>query len=123
MISAAGCTPATARVAVLRLTHEQAAHDLRNVMPLDIVSELAAFGVKAVTHGPERCPNGLLRHYGMPITPAFEFCHLDALILAVPHAARVADAAHQVGMVLEDGASFNVSAALPAEAISSKVTV
>jgi len=76
-----------ARVGVLGLTFKEDVPDLRNSRVPDILRELAAFGIEALTHDPLVDPAEALAAYGITLTPLERFRELDAVVLAVPHAA------------------------------------
>jgi UDP-N-acetyl-D-galactosamine dehydrogenase len=77
----------TARVGILGLTFKENVHDIRNSKVPDIVAELKEFGVNPLIHDPMADPQDTLHEYGLELQPISALVELDALILAVNHAA------------------------------------
>ena len=92
------------RVAVLGLTFKENVPDLRNSRVVDIVRELAAFGVAVVVADPHADAAEARHEYGIDLVPADRLPPADAVILAVPHAAYVAGGWPLVTGLLKDGA-------------------
>jgi UDP-N-acetyl-D-galactosamine dehydrogenase len=76
-----------AKVAVLGLTFKEDVPDLRNSRVPDIVFELEQFGISPLVHDALANAEEARHEYGITIVPQEKMQDLDALILAVPHAA------------------------------------
>ncbi|QGY39986.1 nucleotide sugar dehydrogenase [Pseudodesulfovibrio cashew] len=74
-----------ARVGVLGVTFKENVPDLRNTRVVDILAELADYGVKTLVHDPMADPEEALEELGVKLCSLDEFRDLDALILAVSH--------------------------------------
>jgi len=77
----------TAKVAVLGLTFKEDVPDLRNSRVPDIVFELEQFGISPLVHDALANAEEAKHEYGITLVPLEKMQDLDALILAVPHAA------------------------------------
>jgi len=78
---------AQARVAVLGLAFKENVPDIRNSKVVDIIRELADYGVQARVHDPLVAPADAQREYGIRLVSAADLAGSDAVILAVAHAA------------------------------------
>jgi UDP-N-acetyl-D-galactosamine dehydrogenase len=76
-----------ARVGVLGLAFKENVPDIRNSRVPDIVRELATYGIDALIHDPMCSPADAMHEYGITLRTMDELTDLDALVLAVPHAA------------------------------------
>jgi UDP-N-acetyl-D-galactosamine dehydrogenase len=76
-----------ARVGVLGLTFKENVGDLRNSRVPDILRELRDFGIAALVHDPLADPARAEAEHGVLLDPLDALVDLDALVLAVPHAA------------------------------------
>ena len=74
-----------ARVAVLGITFKEDVPDLRNTRVVDIVHELADFGVEVLAHDPLADVKEARRYYGLELRPLEELEGVDAVVLAVTH--------------------------------------
>ena len=83
----AGAVDAT--VTILGLTFKENVPDIRNSKVIDIVNELASFGVKVQVHDPMVLAQDALREYGVDITAPATLRPADAVIFAVAHDAFV----------------------------------
>jgi UDP-N-acetyl-D-galactosamine dehydrogenase len=83
----AGCHVKDARVAVLGLTFKENVPDLRNSKVIDIITELEDFGVKVLVHDPLADAAEARAEYGVDLVALDNLTNLDAVILAVGHAA------------------------------------
>jgi UDP-N-acetyl-D-galactosamine dehydrogenase len=81
----AGSAVKGATVNVLGLTFKENCPDLRNSRVIDVIRELASFGVSVRVHDPVADPAEALREYGVQLTPWDELPRADALIAAVAH--------------------------------------
>lgn len=77
----------TAKVAVLGLTFKEDVPDLRNSRVPDIVFELEQFGISPLVHDALANAEEAKHEYGITVVPLEKMRDLDALVLAVPHAA------------------------------------
>ncbi len=76
-----------ARVGVLGLTFKENVPDLRNTKVVDVLDELAQYNVTCLVHDAEAYAEEARAEYGIGLCDLAEFRNLDALVLAVPHAA------------------------------------
>src|SRR5205814_1173371 len=74
-----------ARVIVLGLTFKEDCRDIRNSKVIDIIRELAEYGVETFVHDPEADPDEALHEYGIKLREWDELPAADALVLAVAH--------------------------------------
>jgi UDP-N-acetyl-D-galactosamine dehydrogenase len=79
------CKIKGARVGVLGLTFKENVPDLRNTRVVDILAELADYGVEVLVTDAEADPEEAREELGVTLLPLSELRDLDALILAVPH--------------------------------------
>ena len=84
------CHMARSRVGVLGLTFKENVPDLRNTRVIDIVRELAEYCPEVLIHDPLADPEEARREYDLTLSPLEALRDLDALVLAVPHAAYAA---------------------------------
>jgi UDP-N-acetyl-D-galactosamine dehydrogenase len=85
-----GCLIKGAKVGVLGLTFKENVPDLRNSKVVDVVRELAEFGVEVLVHDPMADPLEAHEEYGLTLAGLERFTGLNALILAVSHQAFAA---------------------------------
>ncbi|HLY14030.1 MAG TPA: nucleotide sugar dehydrogenase [Candidatus Limnocylindrales bacterium] len=110
-----------ARIGIMGLTFKENVSDLRNSRVPDIVRELGQYGISPLVHDPLGAPAQALHEYGIQIQPLDDLTGLDALILAVPHAAYLADGLAPIfarvkpGGVLIDVKSAIAPADIPAD--------
>jgi UDP-N-acetyl-D-glucosamine/UDP-N-acetyl-D-galactosamine dehydrogenase len=74
-----------AKVNVLGLTFKENCHDIRNSKVIDVIRELAEFGVETFVHDPQADPDETLHEYGIRLCSWEQLPAADALILAVAH--------------------------------------
>jgi UDP-N-acetyl-D-galactosamine dehydrogenase len=74
-----------ARVNVLGLTFKENVADIRNSKVVDILRELAEFGVQTFVHDPFAAADEALLEYGVRLSSWEDLPAADALIFAVPH--------------------------------------
>ena len=79
-----------ARVGILGLTFKENVSDLRNSRVPDIIRSLSSFAVETLAHDPLASPEDARQEYGVDLVPMEEMRNLEAIILAVPHAAYMA---------------------------------
>jgi UDP-N-acetyl-D-galactosamine dehydrogenase len=75
-----------ARVGILGFTFKENVPDLRNTRVIDVVAELAEYGVQVLVHDPMADADEARHEYGIELSELAALRDLDALILAVPHA-------------------------------------
>lgn len=75
-----------ARALVLGLAFKENCPDLRNTKVIDLVSELAEYGVEVDVHDPLVDASEAFDEYGLALTEAPDNGFYDAVVLAVPHA-------------------------------------
>lgn len=76
-----------ARVGILGVTFKEDVPDLRNSRVPDILAELAQFGIQPHVHDPLADPEEARATYGLDLQPLEALQGLDALMVAIPHAA------------------------------------
>ncbi|TPG08129.1 nucleotide sugar dehydrogenase [Sphingomonas oligophenolica] len=79
--------PLARRVGVLGLTFKENVPDLRNSKVPDLIAELRRNGADVVVHDAMADPAEATEEYGIELVNADNFGTLDAVIVAVPHAA------------------------------------
>jgi UDP-N-acetyl-D-galactosamine dehydrogenase len=85
MLIAADKQVRKARVAVLGLTFKENIPDIRNTRVVDIITELAGYGIEVLVHDPLAIPEEVHDHYRLNLTPLKNITDLDAVIVAVAH--------------------------------------
>jgi UDP-N-acetyl-D-galactosamine dehydrogenase len=96
-----------ARVGVLGLTFKENVPDLRNSRVVDVVEELASFGLTPLLHDPLAPASLVDAEYQLGPSDLEAFTDLDALILAVPHAVyreqseRIQNSVRQGGVLVD----------------------
>ncbi|WP_460031319.1 nucleotide sugar dehydrogenase [Megalodesulfovibrio paquesii] len=76
-----------ARVGVLGFTFKEDVPDLRNTRVIDVVRELEEYAVTVLVHDPVCDAEEAREEYGLTLCGLDAFRDLDAVIVAVPHAA------------------------------------
>jgi UDP-N-acetyl-D-galactosamine dehydrogenase len=74
-------------VTVLGVTFKENVPDIRNTRVIDIVHELADFGIAVQLHDPMADGDLLREAYGLSLTPLDDLKPADAVVLAVAHKA------------------------------------
>ncbi len=92
-----------AKVGVLGLTFKENVPDLRNSRVPDILEELKEYGIQALVHDPLADAEEAEREYGVKFAELDEFQGLDALVLAVPHAAYTEHVLQELPRILKPG--------------------
>ena len=72
-------------VTILGVTFKENVPDIRNTRVVDIVHELADFGIAVQLHDPMADGDLLREEYGLSLTPLAELKPADAIVLAVAH--------------------------------------
>jgi len=112
-----GTPPKGARVLVMGLTFKENTPDLRNTRVIDIVRELADFGVAVDVCDPWISPEAARAEHGIDLVADPAAGAYDGIVLAVAHrqfAALGAEAIRALGKA--DSVLFDVKAMLPADA-------
>ncbi|WP_086606933.1 nucleotide sugar dehydrogenase [Erythrobacter donghaensis] len=112
LLIANGVSPCRARVGVMGLTFKQDVPDIRNSKVPDILAELREYGIDALVSDPLADPAAARQEYGITLSPDAALADLDALVLAVNHAAYLADPAALVARVRKGGVLVDVKSAL-----------
>jgi UDP-N-acetyl-D-galactosamine dehydrogenase len=73
------------RVGVLGITFKEDVPDLRNTRVVDIVAELADYGVEVLVHDPLADPEEAQSYYGVNLKSLEQLEGVDALVVAVAH--------------------------------------
>jgi UDP-N-acetyl-D-galactosamine dehydrogenase len=87
LLAEAGVEVRGARVGVLGIAFKPNVPDLRNSRVPDIVRELREFGAEVRVHDPLVEAEEVFHEYGIELVPREDLTALDAVVLAVPHAA------------------------------------
>ena len=95
-----------ARVGVLGITFKENVSDLRNSRVPDILRELDQYGIRTIVTDPLAESGEAEHEYGVSLAPFEALESLDALILAVPHAATLAQGASKLLSLVNDGGIF-----------------
>jgi UDP-N-acetyl-D-galactosamine dehydrogenase len=106
-----------ARVAIMGITFKENVPDIRNSRVPDIVHELARFGVSAMVSDPLAIPDEVQENYKLNLVSVTELVQLDALVLAVPHAAYLGDPLTLYSRLRANGIIVDVRAALAPDKI------
>jgi UDP-N-acetyl-D-galactosamine dehydrogenase len=102
-----------ARVNVLGLTFKENCGDIRNSKVVDIIRELAEFGVETYVHDPIADPEAVWHEYQIRLCSWESLPVADATILAVAHSALVKrSTADFLQKIMPDGCLIDIKAAL-----------
>lgn len=74
-----------AKVNILGLTFKEDCADIRNSKVVDILTELASYGVEAFVHDPNADPAEARHEYGIDLRSWEDMPQADALVIAVAH--------------------------------------
>jgi UDP-N-acetyl-D-galactosamine dehydrogenase len=102
-------------VTILGLSFKEDVPDIRNSKVVDIIRELEAFGVAVQVHDPMASAEEAQRQYGVRLLPRQALEPAEVVILAVAHAAFIAEGWKLVTGLLRNGAGvvLDVKAKLP----------
>jgi UDP-N-acetyl-D-galactosamine dehydrogenase len=106
------CPLSQARVGVLGLTFKENVPDIRNSRVPDVIAELAKFGIEALAHDPYADPRQVAHEYRLDLADLAEYRDLDALVLAVPHAAYLSDTGALFRRLRPNGIILDIKSAL-----------
>jgi UDP-N-acetyl-D-galactosamine dehydrogenase len=105
-----------ARVNVLGLTFKENVPDIRNAKVIDIIRELAEFGVQTFVHDPMVADEDALQEYGLRLCDWDSLPTADALVLAVPHKDfLLRTPAELMGKIVRRGCVIDVKSVLDAD--------
>ncbi len=109
-----------AAVGILGITFKENVPDLRNSRVPDIIEELRSYGIEPVLHDILADAGEAHAEYGVYLQADLsKFKNLDALILAVPHRAYLAEGPDKILSLLEaDGIFIDVKSAFSPQDIS-----
>lgn len=109
-----------AAVGILGITFKENVPDLRNSRVPDIIEELRRYGIDPMLHDILADAGEAHAEYGVHLQPDLsKFKNLDALILAVPHRAYLAEGPDKILSLLEaDGIFIDVKSAFSSQDIS-----
>ena len=74
-----------ARIAILGFTFKENCPDIRNTKVVDIVRELAEYGIKPIVTDPQADTDEVMHEYGIQLTSFQDIHSVDAIVLAVAH--------------------------------------
>ena len=103
LLLGAGVRLDTAKVAVLGLTFKEDVPDLRNSRVPDVLAELEQYGLHPSVHDPLASADEAMHEYGVTLEPLDGLADLDAVIVAVPHAAYAAGGAGAIRKLVRKG--------------------
>jgi UDP-N-acetyl-D-galactosamine dehydrogenase len=102
----------TAKVAILGLTFKENVPDIRNSRVPEMVRELRQFGVSPIVHDALANADEARHEYGICLMRLEDIRELDALILAVPHAAYRRDPQWLAALLTPGGVLMDVKSAI-----------
>ncbi|HSV18642.1 MAG TPA: nucleotide sugar dehydrogenase [Casimicrobiaceae bacterium] len=95
-----------ADVAVLGLTFKENVPDLRNSRVIDVVHELASYGMRVHVHDPVADPGEALHEYGVTLKTWDDLPPVQAMVAAVAHRELMARPVAQVAAKLSPGGLY-----------------
>ena len=95
-----------ARVAILGFTFKENVPDTRNSKVIDIYAKLQSYGVEPLVHDPLADPTVMLDEYGISLSKWDDLHSMNAVILAVPHAAYDELGPDRLCGMVQDGGIF-----------------
>ena len=102
----------TAKIAVLGLTFKENVPDLRNSRVPDIIFELGQFGINPIVHDALADADDAKHEYNIALVAMDAVRELDALILAVPHQAYIANFDRLVTAIVPGGVLIDIKATI-----------
>lgn len=106
MLIAHGKKVQGARIAVLGITFKENVPDLRNTKAVDIISELADYGIDVRIHDPLADPREAEAYYGITLDDFDGMQDMDAVILAVNHSFYKDKGLERIAAMCLDGDSM-----------------
>ncbi len=112
-------------VTVLGFTFKEDVPDLRNTRVIDIIEELADYGVNVQVHDPMASSAEAQEEYGIELIPHGQLAPADALVLAVPHRDYLRAGWPGIKRLLVDGSGTvaDVKARLDRSAVPDGITL
>jgi len=95
-----------ARVAILGFTFKENVPDIRNSKVIDIYAKLKSYGIQPLVHDPLADRQAMLDEYGISLSEWDELHSVNAIILAVSHAAYRTIGADELCRMVDDGGIF-----------------
>ena len=95
-----------ARVAILGFTFKENVPDIRNSKVIDIYAKLKSYGIQPLVHDPLADRQAMLDEYGISLSEWDELHSVNAIILAVSHAAYRTIGADELCRMIVDGGIF-----------------
>lgn len=95
-----------ARVAILGFTFKENVPDIRNSKVIDIYAKLRSYGIEPLVHDPLADRQAMLDEYGISLCEWGELQSVNALVLAVPHAAYEAMGPDELCRLVDEGGVF-----------------
>lgn len=93
----------TRQVAILGLTFKEDVPDIRNSRVIDIIRELARFGVRVEVADPLARPTEVFDQYGLALKPLERLAPADLVVLAVAHRPYLERGWPLIRSILRDG--------------------
>ncbi|MDR3225612.1 MAG: nucleotide sugar dehydrogenase [Clostridiales Family XIII bacterium] len=115
ILSRRGRPISEARVAILGITFKEDCPDTRNTRVVDIIDELREYGVEPVVWDPVADPAETRAAYGIELKNQPEISDMDAVIIAVKHAAF--SGADVESLLAKDGVIFDLKGAIDGKAV------
>jgi UDP-N-acetyl-D-galactosamine dehydrogenase len=111
-----------ARVGILGVTFKENVPDLRNSRVPNIIAELREFSIAALISDPHADAEAVRHEYGLDLVPLEMLSDLDALIVAVPHAAYAEQGWQRLLRgIVPGGICIDVKSAIPKSSIPAKI--
>ena len=120
LIKGGGCVKG-ARVLVCGLTFKEDCPDLRNSKVIDVIHELASYGLEVLVHDPIADPKEAKQYYGVNLVDLDTVSGVNGLVLAVAHKEyKEMGQDALLEKVVENGAVIDVKSCLDMEEIEKK---
>jgi UDP-N-acetyl-D-mannosaminuronate dehydrogenase len=119
-MSQAGLPIKGSDVIVLGLTFKENCPDLRNSKVIDVIRELASYGVNVIVHEPIADAGEAMHEYGVTLTPWAELPRAQAIVAAVAHQAyKDMSVAEILGKLQPSGIFMDIKCQYDAAALQS----
>uniref|UniRef100_D5X0P2 Nucleotide sugar dehydrogenase n=1 Tax=Thiomonas intermedia (strain K12) TaxID=75379 RepID=D5X0P2_THIK1 len=119
-MSQAGLPIKGSDVIVLGLTFKENCPDLRNSKVIDVIRELASYGVNVIVHDPIADAGEAVHEYGVTLTPWAELPRAQAIVAAVAHQAyKDMSVAETLEKLLPSGIFMDIKCQYDAAALQS----
>ncbi len=125
MLIGAGHTVRGCTVTMLGLTFKEDVPDLRNTRVIDIIKELRDYQIDVQVHDPMAEADEAMEEYGITLADAKDLRPAQAVVLAVPHRAYLAEGWDLVTGLLDGGQGIvaDIKARLPRESMPEGITL